>query len=62
MKMEQTGCSETLALKLQMPVNNPEESIQHSEYSASLKSRKKEIVRHVLGMQSGHIECSLLSV
>jgi hypothetical protein len=29
MKMEQTECSKTLALKLQMLVNNPEESIQH---------------------------------
>jgi hypothetical protein len=28
MKMEQTGCSETLALKLQTPVNNSEESIR----------------------------------
>jgi hypothetical protein len=27
MKTEQTECSETLALKLQMPVNHPEESI-----------------------------------
>jgi hypothetical protein len=37
MKMEQTECSEMLALKLQMTVNNPEESIQHSEHSESLK-------------------------
>jgi hypothetical protein len=28
MKMEQTGCSETLAFKLQTPGNHPEESIQ----------------------------------
>jgi hypothetical protein len=27
MKMERTECSETLAFKLQMPGNNPEESI-----------------------------------
>jgi hypothetical protein len=27
MKMEQTECYETLALKLRTPVNNPEESI-----------------------------------
>jgi hypothetical protein len=26
MKMEQTGCSEMLAFKLQSPVNNPEET------------------------------------
>jgi hypothetical protein len=29
MKMEQTECSETLAFKLQMPGNNPEESKRH---------------------------------
>ena len=29
MKMEQTVCSETLAHKIQMPGNYPEESIQH---------------------------------
>jgi hypothetical protein len=34
-----TEYSETLALKLQMPMNNPEESIQHSEHGESLKSR-----------------------
>jgi hypothetical protein len=27
-----------LAFKLQMPVNHPEESIQHSEHGESLKS------------------------
>ena len=31
MKMEQTECFETLAYKIQMPGNYPEESIQHSE-------------------------------
>jgi hypothetical protein len=44
MKMEQTERSETLAYKIQTPGNDPEESIQHSEHSESLKSRKKEIV------------------
>jgi len=39
MKMEQTGCSEMLAYKIQMPGNYPEESIQHSEHGESLKSR-----------------------
>ena len=29
MKMEQTECSETLAYKIQTPLNYPEESIQH---------------------------------
>jgi hypothetical protein len=32
-------CSEVLALKLQTPVSNPEESIQHSENGKSLNSR-----------------------
>jgi hypothetical protein len=32
-------CSETVAFKLQTPVNNPEESTQHSEQGKSLKSR-----------------------
>jgi len=39
MKMEQTECSETSAYKIQTPGNYPEESIQHSEHSGSLKSR-----------------------
>jgi len=30
MKMEQTGCSETLAYKIQMLGNHPNESIQKS--------------------------------
>jgi hypothetical protein len=29
MKIEQTECSKTLALKVQTPVNHPEERIQH---------------------------------
>jgi hypothetical protein len=29
MKMEQTVCSETLALKVETPVNHPEESTQN---------------------------------
>ena len=33
MKMEHTECSETLAYKIQMPENHPEESIHHSEHS-----------------------------
>jgi len=39
MKMEQTGCSEMSAYKIQTPGNYPEESIQHSEHGESLKSR-----------------------
>jgi len=45
MKMEQTECSETLAYKIQMPGNYPEESIQHSEHSKSLKSRYSNILK-----------------
>jgi len=41
MKMEQTECSETSEYKIQMPGNYPEESIQHSVHSESLKSRIK---------------------
>ena len=37
MKMEQTECSETLAYKIQMPKNYPEENIQHTEHGESLK-------------------------
>jgi len=40
MKMEQTECSETLAYKIQMPGNYPEESVQHSEHGESVKSRR----------------------
>jgi hypothetical protein len=52
MKMEQVECSETLAFKLQMLDNHPEESMQHLEHSESLKSRnfiqqpEDEIVCH----------------
>jgi hypothetical protein len=35
-----TECSETSAYKIRTPGNYPEESIQHSEHSESLKSRK----------------------
>jgi len=38
--LEQTECSEMSAYKIQTPGNYPEESIQHSEHVASLKSRK----------------------
>jgi len=41
--MEQTECSEMLEYKIQMPGNYPEESIQHSEDSESLKSRGLEL-------------------
>jgi hypothetical protein len=39
MKMEQIGCSETSAYKIQRPGNHPEENIQHTEHGESLKSK-----------------------
>jgi hypothetical protein len=38
--MEQTGCSETSAYKIQAPGYYPEEIMQHSEHDESLKSRR----------------------
>jgi hypothetical protein len=38
---QQSRCSETLQYKIQMPGNYPEESIQHSKHSKTLKSRIK---------------------
>jgi len=43
-KLQQTECSETLAYKIQILRNYPEESIQHSEHGRSLKSRKNNAV------------------
>jgi hypothetical protein len=43
MNMEHTGCSKTSAYKIQTPGNYPEESIQYSEHSESLKSRRLEL-------------------
>jgi len=34
-----TECSEILAYKIQVPGNYPEENIQHTEHTKSLKSR-----------------------
>jgi hypothetical protein len=39
-----TVCSETLACKIKMPGNYPEESIQHSEHDESFKSKVKHAV------------------
>jgi hypothetical protein len=39
MKMEQTQCSETSAIKHHTPENNPKGYTQHTEHSESLKSR-----------------------
>jgi hypothetical protein len=41
MKMEQTGCSETLA-KLHKPQNNAKENFRHSKYGEILKSRMSD--------------------
>jgi len=42
--MEQTGCSESLAYKIQMPGNHPKESMQHSGHGESLKSRRCDLL------------------
>jgi len=39
MKMEHTKCSKTSAYEIQTLGNYPEENIQHTEHSESLKSR-----------------------
>jgi hypothetical protein len=51
MKMEQADCSETSTYKIQTPGNYPEESIQHSEHSESLKS-SMEILFSFWGMKA----------
>jgi len=43
-KMEQTGCSETSAYKIQTSGNYPEESIQHTEHGQSLKWGMTKII------------------
>ena len=48
MKVEQTECSKISAYKIQTPGNYPEESIQHSEHSKNLKSRKDLLFSHIL--------------
>ena len=54
MKMEQTGCSETSAYKLQTPGNYPKENIQHTQHGESLKSRKtKTLLRVRTGSRVG---------
>jgi hypothetical protein len=68
MKMEQTEHSESLAFKLQTPVNHPEESIQHSEHGDILKSRidgicgeRTEIMLDVLKLRTStlHLTATL---
>jgi hypothetical protein len=50
--MEQAVCSETLAYKIQMPGNYPEESIQHSEHGESLKSRIRDMIKETLSIEA----------
>jgi len=52
LKMEQTGCSETFAYKIQTPGNYPEESTRHSEHGESLQSRIVIKVFSVLSVSS----------
>jgi hypothetical protein len=40
---DETVCSETLAFKLQTPVNHPAESIQHLRYVMEFKFFKKSV-------------------
>jgi hypothetical protein len=42
-----TECSETFTYKIQTPGNYPEERLQHSEYSESLKLRTTHFVYQV---------------
>ena len=59
MKMEQTECSEMSAHKIQMPGNNPEESVQHLEHSKCLKSRSSSLFNilhsHFMSHGSAHL-------
>jgi RNase P/RNase MRP subunit POP5 len=48
MKREQTECSKKFAVKLQMLVNHPEESIQHSAHNESLKSRTMYVTFEII--------------
>jgi hypothetical protein len=45
MKMEQTESSETLAFKIQTPVNHSKESIQHSEEA---KVTNQELLKYII--------------
>jgi hypothetical protein len=54
MKMEQTECSETLAYKIQMLGDYPEESTEHSEHGKSLKSRLTPFILQALGQTEEH--------
>jgi hypothetical protein len=53
MKMEETECSETLAIKLHTLENNPKENIRHSKHGDSLKSRRDYICSVIVQTSSG---------
>jgi hypothetical protein len=50
-----TECSKTSAYKIQTPAHYPEESIQHSEHSDSLKSRKESIPGYRMFVSNPHV-------
>jgi hypothetical protein len=52
--MEQTGCFETSAYKIQTPGNYPEESIQHSENGESFKQKKQKAINFLTESGEGH--------
>jgi hypothetical protein len=54
--MEQTQCSETSAYKIPMPGNYPEESIQNSEHSESLKLRTVKQLTGLSIMEDLHFQ------
>jgi len=60
MQMEHTGCSETLAHKIQTPGNHPKERIKLSEHGKSLESRKSKYVQ-ALDYTRGSGQCSRYS-
>jgi hypothetical protein len=57
-----TECPKTLAYKLQMQLNNPEESIQHSEHGESLKSRSIIFIFASCDLQKGLTVSNMMAV
>jgi hypothetical protein len=51
MKIERTGCSETLAFKLQTAGNHPEESVRRAEQGESLKLRINVLIVRFLAVK-----------
>jgi len=50
MKMEPIECSETSAIRTQMPGNYPKENILHIEHGESLKSKILKFIIKILSM------------